>query len=100
MTTKQGKTHKTTVNVNADWYISTKPTLDAMHYASTSDIIDYETNVFNARVQNSGSVRTLFDTYGNNYYSPLYQLYRDQAEGRLTQAEVDQTLSQWRKNDF
>lgn len=100
LTTKQGKTDKTTVNVNADWYISTKPSFDAMHYASTSDIIDYETKVYNARVASSGSVRTLFDTYGNNYYSPLYQLYRDQAESRISQADVDNTLSQWRQNDF
>ena len=100
VTTKQGKGEKVKVNVNADWYISTKPNFDGMHYASTSDIIDYETAVYNARVKNSGSVRALFDTYNANYYSPLYQLYRDQAEGRITPSEVDQTLSQWRKNDF
>ena len=100
ITTKQGKTDKTSVNFNADWYISAKPSFDAMHYASTSDIIDYETNVYNARVASSGSAHTLFDSYGNNYYSPLYQLYRDQSEGRLTQQDVDQTLQQWRQNDF
>ena len=100
VTTKQGKGEKVKVNINADWYISTKPNFDGMHYASTSDIIDYETAVYNARIKNSGSVRTLFDTYNANYYSPLYQLYRDQAEGRITQSEVDQTLSQWRKNDY
>jgi TonB-linked SusC/RagA family outer membrane protein len=100
ITTKQGKSSKTTVNVNADWFISTKPNFDAMHYASTSDMIDYETKVYNARVASSGSVKTLFDTYNNNYYSPVYQLYRDQAEGRLTQEEVDKTLAQWRNNDY
>jgi len=100
ITTKQGKTNKTTVSVNADWYISTKPNYDAMHYASTSDIIDYETNVYNARVNSSGSARTLFNSLTNNYYSPLYQLYRDQAEGTISQADVDQTLAQWRQNDF
>ena len=100
VTTKQGKTDKTTVSVNADWYITTKPNFDAMHYASTSDIIDYETKVYNARVASSGSVKTLFDTYGNNYYSPLYQLYRDQAEGRISQTDVENTLNQWRQNDY
>ena len=100
ITTKQGKSDKTTVNVNADWYISSKPNFDAMHYASTSDIIDYETNVYKARVASAGSVKTLFDQSPNNYYSPVYQLYRDQAEGRLTQQDVDQTLQQWRQNDF
>ena len=100
ITTKQGKSEKTSVNVNADWYISTKPTFDAMHYASTSDIIDYETNVYNARVKNSGGVASLFSGFGNNYYSPLYQLYRDQAEGRITQADVNNTLDKWRQNDY
>ena len=102
ITTKQGKSSKTTVNVNADWYISTKPSFDAMHYASSSDIIDYETNVFNARVKSAGSVAAFFgsNSMGNNYYSPVYQLYRDQAEGRISQADVDQTLSQWRQNDY
>ena len=100
ITTKQGKTDKTTVNVNTDWFISTKPNFDAMHYASTSDIIDYETKVYDARVASSGSVRTLFDSYKNNYYTPLYQLYRDRDEGRISEAEVNSTLSQWRQNDF
>ena len=100
ITTKQGKTDKTTVNVNADWFISTKPNFDAMHYASTSDMIDYETKVYNARVAAAGSVGTLFGQYNTNYYSPLYQLYRDKAEGRMSQEQVDQTLAQWRGNDY
>ena len=100
VTTKQGKTDKTTVNVNADWYISSKPNFDAMHYASTADVIDYETKVYHARVNNNGGVNTFFSGLGNNYYSPLYQLYRDQAEGRISQSDVDQTLAQWKQNDF
>lgn len=100
ISTKQGKTDKTTVNVNADWYISTKPDFNAMHYASTSDIIDYETKVYEARVKNSGDYKTLFSSYANNYYSPLYQLYRDQADGLISQGDVDKTLQQWRQNDY
>ena len=100
ITTKQAKAEKTQVSVNADWFISTKPNFDNMHYASTSDVIDYETNVYNARVQNSGSYQTLFQTYATNYYSPLYQLYRDQADGKISQSEVDKTLGRWRQNDF
>ena len=100
VTTKQGKTDKTTVNVNADWYISTKPNFDKMHYASTSDIIDYETEVYDNRVANKGSVALMFNELKNNYYSPLYQLYRDRDEGRITADEVNKTLNQWRQNDF
>lgn len=100
VTTKQGKTDKTMVNVNADWYISTKPKFDNMHYASTSDIIDYETDVYNNRVANKGSVELMFNELKNSYYSPLYQLYRDRDEGRITADQVNQTLAQWRQNDF
>lgn len=100
ITTKQGKTAKTKVSVNADWQISTKPSFDCMHYASTSDIIDYETEMFNVRANNSGGMTNLFGMFGNNYYSPLYQLYRDQSEGKITQSQVDATLNQWRNNDY
>lgn len=100
ITTKQGKSTKTTVNVNADWFISTKPNFDNMHYASTSDIIDYQRNVYDARVKNSGSVAAFFGTYGKNYYSPLYQLFRDKDEGRISEAQMNATLDQWRQNDY
>ncbi len=100
VTTKQGKTGKTAVHVNADWFISTKPKLDDMHYASSGDIIDYETEVYNNRVANKGSVALMFSDLKNNYYSPLYQLYRDRDEGRITADEADKTLAQWRNNDF
>lgn len=100
VTTKQGKTPKTKVSINADWHITTKPSFDCMHYASSSDIIDYETEMYNTRVKNSGGVANLFSSFGNNYYSPVYQLYRDQAEGKLTSTEVTAKLNEWRQNDF
>ena len=100
VTTKQGKSKKTKISINADWYISTKPKFDKMHFASTSDIIDYETEVYNNRVANKGSVGMMFSELKNNYYSPLYQLYRDRDEGRITADLVSQTLAQWRNNDY
>ena len=100
VTTKQAKTDKTTVNINADWYISTKPKFDDMHYASTSDIIDYQTKVYDARVRNSGTTAAFFGQFGNKYYSPLYQLYRDRDEGRITADQVNETLARWRQNDY
>ena len=100
VTTKQGKSDKVKVSMNADWFIASKPSLSGLHFASTSDIIDYETDVYRNRLANAGSVATLFDNYKDNYYSPLYQLYRDQAEGRITESEMNSTLAQWRQNDF
>lgn len=100
VTTKQGKGSKVNVNVNADWYITTKPSFKALDLASASDIIDYQTDVYNARVAQMGSVETLFSSLDTNYYSPLFQLYRDRDEGTLDQVAVDNTLAQWRTNDF
>lgn len=100
ITTKQAKSEQTRVSLSADLYISTKPTFDAMHYASASDIIDYETEVYNSRVASSGGYASLFNSLGNNYYSPLYQLYRDQADGKVSQSAVDATLAGWRNNDY
>lgn len=100
VTTKQGKGSKVNVSVNADWYITTKPSFKGLDLASTSDIIDYQTDVYNAQVARAGSVGTLFQSFATNYYSPLFQLYRDRDEGRLTASDVEATLSKWRGNDY
>lgn len=100
ITTKSGKKLGTRVNVNADWFITTKPNFNNLDLASTSDIIDYQTDVYNTRVAQSGSVANLFNSYATDYYSPLFQLYRDRDEGHITPEQVEATLSQWRKNDY
>jgi len=100
VTTKQAKENGLKVDLNADWHISTKPSLKSMHYANSSDIIDFQTEMYNARVANAGGVESFFNTFGTNYYNPLYQLYRDQAEGKLTDAQVAATLSEWKGNNY
>lgn len=106
LTTKQAKGNGLKVSANADLFITPKPSFKSMHYASTSDLIDYETEWYNNELkQNAGSVSTMFDKYGTvggsiKYYSPLYQLYRNQAEGKITADQMNATLAQWRNNDF
>lgn len=100
VTTKQAKGSKVNVSVNADWYITTKPSFKGLDLASTSDIIDYQTDVYNAQVVKFGSVQTLFQNFATDYYRPLFQLYRDRDEGRLTASDVQATLSKWRGNDY
>ena len=98
ITTKQGKDNGVRVNVNADWYISTKPNFKSMHYAETGDVIDFQTEMYNAAVAKAGGVENYFTT--PSYYKPLYQLYRDQHDGVLSDAEVNQTLARWRSNNY
>lgn len=100
VTTKQAKDSKTNININADWFITTKPNFDNLKLASTSDIIDYQTMIFNKNVEESGSVDGFLSAYKSGYYNPLFQLYQDQANGLLSNDEVNATLNQWRNNDY
>ncbi|MEN2416263.1 SusC/RagA family TonB-linked outer membrane protein [Flavobacterium mesophilum] len=105
LTTKKGN-GKLKVTVNSDFFISDKPNLKDMNFASTSDIIDYEQAVYNrerARYANTSSMFSSYGDIGNSsmkYYSPLYQLNRDLEEGKITNASFDSTIAQWRKNDY
>lgn len=106
ITTKRAKKGNTQVSVNADYFVNTRPDLDKMHYATTSQMIDYETDVYKYKLAQKGSLANLFASYGSyhngsiTYYSPLFSLYRKQGEGTLTSAQVDSTLEQWRNNDY
>ncbi len=100
VTTKQAKDSGVKVDINADWYVSTKPNLKSLHYANANDMIDFQKEMYDARVANAGGVQNFFNTFSTNYYSPLYQLYRDQEEGKVTEAQVSSTLAQWRNNNY
>lgn len=106
ITTKKGKGNGVQVNLNVDLFVTGKPDLDKMHYATTSDMIDFETDVYNRERSRFATTQTMFDSYGNigkntiKYYSPLYELYRKQSSGLLSTDQVNNTLSQWRQNDY
>ena len=105
LTTKKAK-GSLRVSLNSDFFISTKPNLDKMNYASTSEVIDYEQAVYNKERSRYPNVATMFRAYGDiadgsiTYYSPLYQLNRELEEGKITSAQFNNTIAQWRQNDF
>ena len=98
--TKEGKDNGVKVNVNADWYITTKPNFTSLDLASTGDIIDYQTSVYQRQAENAGSGANWLSGFKSNYYYPLYQLLLDKDNGKLTDSEVNATLQQWRGNDY
>lgn len=106
LTTKSGAKGSVSINANADFFVTQKPNLNKMHYASTSQIIDYETAKYKSEVSNYANAAAMFAYYGDigngtiRYYSPLYQLYRSQYEGKLTTDQVNNTLNSWRNNDY
>ena len=100
ITTKEAKDKGTHVTVNADWFISTKPNFNNLNLASTSDIIDYQTAIYNDGVAQSGSGESWLGQYKSNYYNPLFNLYLNQEKGKLGADDVSATLAQWRGNDY
>ncbi|PRD52022.1 SusC/RagA family TonB-linked outer membrane protein [Sphingobacterium gobiense] len=106
VTTKQGKGRGVKVTANADFFLTGKPDLDRMRYAGTSDLIDFEMDLYNrdlARV--NGDESELFKAYGSfggrpRYYSPLFNLNRMLANGEIVQDVYDERLASWRTNDF
>ena len=106
--TKKGLQNGLRINVHSDLFYTFKPNMSRMRYASTSDLIDLETAFYQSKLADSnGNVDDLFTSYGEiggrqtvRYYSPLFQLYRDQAKGKLSQQEVNSTLNEWRNRDY
>lgn len=100
ITTKEAKGSKVNVTVNADWFISSKPSFSSLQLASSSDIIDYQTAVYNDGVEQSGTGASYLSSYKTSYYNPLFQLYLDRENGKLSDSEVNATLAKWRNNDY
>lgn len=98
--TKQAKKEGANVSINADWFITTKPSFKSLNLASTSEIIDYQTAVFDANVAELGSASNYLSSFKSGYYNPLYQLYLDRENGIVSTDEVNGTLNQWRNNDY
>ncbi len=106
VTTKRGKGQGVSVNFNVDQFITQKPDIAKMHYASTSDLIDYEIDVYNKERSRYANTESLFNYYGKlgsgnlKYYSPLYDLFRKESTGAISQQERDATINTWRNNDY
>ena len=105
VTTKKGKGQGVSVNFNVDQFITQKPDIAKMHYASTSDLIDYETDVYKRELSRYANSEALFDHYGTlgsgnlKYYSPLYDLFRKESIGEISEQEREQMVNSWRGND-
>jgi len=105
LTTKKGN-GSLKVSVNSDFFVSNKPNLRDMNFASTSDLIDFEQSVYNRERARFTNTATMFSNYGDignssmKYYSPLYQLNRDLEDGKVSNADYNTTIAQWRKNDY
>lgn len=105
LTTKKGNS-PLKISLNTDFFVDTKPTFESMHYASTADIVDFETDVYNRERARYANTETMFAAYGTvangsiKYYSPLYQLFRDKDASKITTDQFNQKLADFKSADY
>ncbi|WP_234395775.1 SusC/RagA family TonB-linked outer membrane protein [Bacteroides sp. Marseille-P3684] len=106
VTTRTAKDNKTRVNASANFYFTPRPSLDYMHYATASDVIDYEQEWLLTDPTYSQDPGTYFaernDISNGNFgaLSRIERLYYDLYQGNLTQAELDSRLDALRSNNY
>lgn len=115
ITTKSGKgmanRGKPSIKFSTDFIFTGKPDIGKMHYASTSDLIDYELDLYKrmTSLYPGGEADLWGGVVGMGYigsspaigyYSPLYDMYRRKHEGSLSQKDFDDELQQMRGRDY
>lgn len=104
VTTKQAENAQVNVNVSLGYYLKPLPSLDYMHYASTSDIIDLERDYLLSDPEYIKSPSAYFSTQLSKsspaYMTQLDLLYYRMSKGELSQAGVDAGLDKLRGNDY
>lgn len=104
VTTKRGTSKKATINISANFYLDPLPSLDYQHYASTSDVIDYERNYL---INNPSYQTNPLDYFDNRnaissprYLTTVDRLYYRMAKGEITENQLNNSLDILRKNNY
>lgn len=104
VTTKNGNNSKLDVSASASFYLSPAPSLDYQKYASTSDIIDFESEFLTTNPDYIKNPSAYFSTItGKNnakYMSQVDLLYYRMAQGEISQQDVPNGLNALRGNDY
>lgn len=104
VTTKRGTSKKANINISANYYLNPLPSLEYQHYASTSDIIDYEQSyILNDPTYQSnpfGYFDKQNDTSSPRYITGVERLYYRLAKGEITENQLNNSLDVLRKNDY
>lgn len=105
VTTKRGTSKKPAINISAKFFLNPLPSLDYQHYASTSDIIDYERNYLENNPRYQDNPLNYFDDLNDKTKSPQYlsqidRLYYRMAKGEITENQLNEAVDILRKNDY
>lgn len=104
ITTKKPKDKKTVINASANFYFEPNPSLDYQHYASTSDIVDYEVNYLLTDSYYSNNPMDYFDKKNDQTslqkYTQIERIYYEMAKGNMTLAQVEGAVEKLRQYDY
>lgn len=104
VSTKRGTTKKPSINVSANFYLNPLPSLGYQHYASTSDIIDYEQEYLTNNPSYMDDPLAYFTTKNSmespQYLSQVSRLYYEMAQGNISETQLNSSLDALRKNDY
>lgn len=104
VTTKKGTTKKPDIKVSANFYINPLPSLDYQHYASTSDIIDYEQEYLlndpSYKQDPLGYFTNRVSLDAPQYMSQVSRLYYQMALGNINERQLTESLNELRTHDY
>lgn len=104
--TKKAKRNQYNISVNADYFITERPDLSKMHYATTAQMVDYEKDIYAAELRRYSDAQQLFNAYGSvggntiKYFSPLYNLYRKESLGQISAHDRDAAIEDLKNYDY
>lgn len=106
VTSKKANSKKPVINASANFYFQPVASLDYQHYASTSDIIDYEVEYLLSDTYYKQDPMTYFDRKNDvagqtlSSYTQIEKLYYEMAKGNISQAQLEGKIEKLRQYDY
>lgn len=104
LTTRKGVSKNTNINLSAGFYINPLPSLKYQHYASTSDIIDYEVDYLTHNPTYMEDPLAYFANLNSKdvpqYTTQIDDLYFQLASGKITKDQLDSNINALRSRDY
>lgn len=102
VTTKSGKKGQTSIEFSADYSITPYTPMKDYSYASTADIVNFERKDIEGDPGFIKDPNKYFQTLndGYSYYTPIQDLYYQSLQGKITKAQMETQIEQFKQNDY
>ena len=102
ITTKRANSEKLTIDVSADWTVSSLMNYDNYDWATPNQVIDLELYNFSYVINDESGLSSLQSTYANNVerLSPIMRLMYEHYLGLVSDDDYNAQIERWRQNDY